>query len=827
MIAYATMLGLFLAVLTERSLDITALEILFWFWSAGYMLDEIVGFTEQGFGLYIMSFWNVFDIGILLLFVVYYVLRLYGIIMPDVQKSSIANMAYDVLASTAVLLFPRLFSVLDHYRYFSQLLIAFRMMAIDLVAVLILIVISCSGFFVAFTMSFSTNGTSASDAAYALFQLVMGFTPAAWDRWKDYNTLGKALMTVFLIICHFLIVTILITVLTNSFMAIVQNANEEHQFVFAVNTISMVKSDALFSYIPPTNILAWLLAPLRYVMPFPRFVKLNRTIIKVTHFPVLFLIFAYERVILARHAYEPAELVEQRGRAPSRMPAFTIRGPDDLFSPTARLREPSVTTFHKDRALEEVFRRPFRSPNDAGLGRRDSAYERNKSSNVVQDWMRGVGREGGAGSPVEQSRSVVERLEHRRPLFRRLKTSQAVSSRRRDWATPPRPSSMPLEEMVLVTPASQRSAQRDYGFPNMSMDHLPQQTDADGDDELATNDEDDRRTYDQSFLDPDNSSDKENRRVSRDYESEEDFHKTPTAGKLPLFRPSDSLASRPIPESPERPITQHRIAPKREKMHVRNSSSATILFSPIKPPEDNSLPYSPRSVSPVRRPSKSKQGSGGVGATTSGTATPRKTAKRIQPIPPPARPRPVDILRDQHYSSPNLAGFLALDRRKPSFNAMALDLASDLGDNRYPVDANIIGAMPASFGTQLEMAAYHRHQQRRRRDDDDDDDDNNGDGVARRETTTKMNRIMIERMTTLEAGFREVLREVKRVSRAGSVEDEPSSRGNKKGKKKAISKSGPSSRMHSDNERVKKGKENVDQGWIDEEDETHVTRSSV
>ena len=132
-ISYAIMLGLFLAVLIERSLDITALEIVFWFWSAGYMLDEIVGFSEQGFGLYILSFWNTFDIGILLLFVVYYVLRLYGILMPDVRKRHIANMAYDVLASTAVLLLPRLFSVLDHYRYFSQLLIAFRMMAVDLV----------------------------------------------------------------------------------------------------------------------------------------------------------------------------------------------------------------------------------------------------------------------------------------------------------------------------------------------------------------------------------------------------------------------------------------------------------------------------------------------------------------------------------------------------------------------------------------------------------------------------------------------------------------------------------------------------------------------
>jgi hypothetical protein len=120
-----------------------------------------------------MSVWNAFDLGILLLFVSYYVLRLYGILMPDVEKHKIASMAYDVLASTAVLLFPRLFSVLDHYRYFSQLLIAFRMMAMDLVAILVLIIIACSGFFVAFTLSFSVH-LNAAGAAYALFQMLMG-----------------------------------------------------------------------------------------------------------------------------------------------------------------------------------------------------------------------------------------------------------------------------------------------------------------------------------------------------------------------------------------------------------------------------------------------------------------------------------------------------------------------------------------------------------------------------------------------------------------------------------------------------------------------------
>lgn len=50
----AILLGLFLAVLSARSLEITTLEVVFWLWSAGFMLDEIVGFNEQGFSLYIM-----------------------------------------------------------------------------------------------------------------------------------------------------------------------------------------------------------------------------------------------------------------------------------------------------------------------------------------------------------------------------------------------------------------------------------------------------------------------------------------------------------------------------------------------------------------------------------------------------------------------------------------------------------------------------------------------------------------------------------------------------------------------------------------------------
>lgn len=105
-ISLAVLICLFLAVLTERSVQITGLELVFWFWSAGFMLDELVGFNEQGFALYIMSFWNIFDLGILLLLIVYYCMRAYGVFLVDPHHWN--DMAYDVLAANAILLLPHL-----------------------------------------------------------------------------------------------------------------------------------------------------------------------------------------------------------------------------------------------------------------------------------------------------------------------------------------------------------------------------------------------------------------------------------------------------------------------------------------------------------------------------------------------------------------------------------------------------------------------------------------------------------------------------------------------------------------------------------------------
>ncbi|CAG8974895.1 hypothetical protein HYALB_00006678 [Hymenoscyphus albidus] len=713
----AILLGLFVAVLSRRSMDITLLEVVFWFWSAGFMLDEVVGFNEQGFSLYIMSFWNTFDLGILLFLIMYYSMRLYGLFLVDIGKHEWNSMAYDVLATTAILLFPRLFSVLDHYRYFSQLLIAFRLMAIDLVAVFVLILIACSGFFVAFTMSFRTNGDSHNDAAgvaYKIFQILMGFTPAAWDSWSTYNPLGKAILVLFLFICHFLVVTILITVLTNSFMKIVSNANEEHQFVFAVNTISMVKNDALFSYVAPSNIIAWVFTPLRFILPFRSFIKLNRTVIKITHFPLLFSIFAYEKLFLASSVFEPTDLIDHRGR--KRLISFQEN--KSLFSPNPRTRQESVAGFQKDRALDEVFRLAPRS--DTLRNAKRSMERRQK---VVNNWMEHQGE--AASPPQEQDRSVVDRLETRRQARKATMLRQRGISGTRSVASDP-------ADFMSSNPF--RNYEDDH--PDLRSQVVGHEDD-DGDDELVTNEDDEGATLDKSNSRRHDSGNSD----EDDGEGEEDYFTTPNT----MVQRSSLSSARLLPNKTPKS------SPPRIRGHNRNMSSNTILYNPVANNMTSSSDSPPKS-----RPLTAKRSSNANTGThtPTGVAAGHRTPKHSIYTTANTKARPIMPNRADFKSVPNFdmaGGRIRQIRHKQSSLDMGM---SDLGwDNP---NQGLLGAVPSSFGTQMARATGGLK------------DPRGGSASRREDTEGMMGRLMLARMKTLEEGFAEVVKEFRGLRTAGN-----------------------------------------------------------
>jgi hypothetical protein len=125
-------------------------------------------------------------------------------------------------------------------------------------------------------------------------------------------------MVAFAFLGNTLFLTILVSMLSTTFSTIVSNATAEIQFRRAVLTLEGVKSDAIFAYQPPFNILALLvLTPLRCVLTPRWFHKINVAAVRVLNAPLLLIIGIIERRALwagSRRQCEAEQLTRTQSR---------------------------------------------------------------------------------------------------------------------------------------------------------------------------------------------------------------------------------------------------------------------------------------------------------------------------------------------------------------------------------------------------------------------------------------------------------------------------------------------------------------------------------
>lgn len=108
-----------------------------------------------------------------------------------------------------------------------------------------------------------------------------------------------------------LFLTILVSMLTNTFSTIVNNATAEINFRKAVLTLEGVKSDAIFAYQPPFNLLAlFVYVPLKFVVTPRWFHKIHVATVRLVNLPVLLLIHVLERRLLWPNSSSTEELSE-------------------------------------------------------------------------------------------------------------------------------------------------------------------------------------------------------------------------------------------------------------------------------------------------------------------------------------------------------------------------------------------------------------------------------------------------------------------------------------------------------------------------------------
>ncbi|UKZ77500.1 hypothetical protein TrVFT333_005222 [Trichoderma virens FT-333] len=238
-IQFTILLGLYVAVMImRRQGEILYLEIAFAIYAFGWCLDQFATILAHGWNVYTQNLWSFLDVTFIFLFVIYSGLRLYGVWTGLLGPT---EQAFDVLALAAPVLVPRLaFNWLSDNLVFLSL----RSMMADF---FLLTALSAWCFF-GFLLSLLWLGQGAHPLLTIskwMIYIWFGLDGTGIHRSVEFHwLLGPVVMITFAFLGNTLFLTILVSMLSNTFSNISSNATAEIHFRKAVLTLEGVKADA-------------------------------------------------------------------------------------------------------------------------------------------------------------------------------------------------------------------------------------------------------------------------------------------------------------------------------------------------------------------------------------------------------------------------------------------------------------------------------------------------------------------------------------------------------------------------------------------------------
>ncbi|KAK7426199.1 hypothetical protein QQZ08_007366 [Neonectria magnoliae] len=417
-IQFTVLLSLYMGVMVQRRKDSwDALEIGFDIFAFGWTLDQFATILAHGWNVYTQNLWSFLDVAFVLIYWAYLSLRLYGLRIGDIGP---VEQAYDVLALAAPVLVPRLaFNLMRDNLVF----LALRSMMADFFFLTAL----SAWCFLGFLLSLLWLGEGAHQLVTIskwMIYIWFGLDATGIHRSTEFHwLLGPSVMVAFAFLGNTLFLTIMVSMLSNTFSNISTNATAEIQFRRAVLTLEGVKADAVFAYQPPFNILAvFLFVPLKFIVSPRWFHKIHVAAVKFLNLPLLLIIAVAERRLL----WPPRHLIDSDSE-PKTTPTksrfwkkWRLTVHRDI---RAVFQVPPPDTVQDDIAVDDemthhLIRRQFtrsntNEPHSRQLSRRDSMFP------GISQKLRGSFTE------PEDLEGMTERLENMEQSMRRMEAMMA------------------------------------------------------------------------------------------------------------------------------------------------------------------------------------------------------------------------------------------------------------------------------------------------------------------------------------------------------------------------------------------------------------------
>ncbi|KAK3687680.1 hypothetical protein B0T22DRAFT_377911 [Podospora appendiculata] len=294
-------------------------EAAFAIFTAGWVLEQFAAIIEHGWEVHAQNLWSFLDLTFILIFGVYGVFR-----VTELWFNPEDYYGLPILCIAAPILLTR---IAFNFMPDNIVFIALHAMMRDFMRLTFIAIWCFAGFLLGLgwlmrttaadpedgvpwsndgpgtpapapqTQLASNNSASWVTIGKWLLWIWFGLDGTGIERTAEFHfILGPTLAVTFAFLGNTLFLTILVAILTNTFSKIISNEASEIQFRRAVLTFQGVKSDSIFAYPPPFNIVAlFVMLPLKFIVGPAMFHHINVAVIKIINWPLLLLIALYER----------------------------------------------------------------------------------------------------------------------------------------------------------------------------------------------------------------------------------------------------------------------------------------------------------------------------------------------------------------------------------------------------------------------------------------------------------------------------------------------------------------------------------------------------
>ncbi|KAK4086782.1 hypothetical protein Purlil1_8947 [Purpureocillium lilacinum] len=319
MVEFLVLLMLYVLTMVNRRLDHNPWELLFCAYTAGWALHEFAAIIEHGWEVHAQSLWAFLDATFVVVYAAYLLVRVYDIALGQLHD----GFGLHILCIAAPVLLTRIaFTLLPHNIVFISL----HAMMKDFTLVTFLAIWCFLGFLLALQWLITSDQSRGGEDSAPSWSTVSKWLLWIWfgldgtgieESTRFHVVFGPMLIIAFAFLGNTLFLTILVALLTNTFSRIIADEAAEIRFRRTVLTFEGVKSDAIFAYPPPFNVLALaILLPVKSVVSPRRFHTINVALIRLFNAPILIIISLFERRSLWARPKRPSRSWRFTGFSP-------------------------------------------------------------------------------------------------------------------------------------------------------------------------------------------------------------------------------------------------------------------------------------------------------------------------------------------------------------------------------------------------------------------------------------------------------------------------------------------------------------------------------